>query len=274
METGKDPLTRIAVTSRSFSRHPVLRAELLERGDEITFNDAGGRLEGAGLIDFIVGHDSAITGLERLNEAFFAALPGLRVVSKYGVGIDMIDLDAMARHGVRLGWTGGTNKRSVSELVIAFAVSLLRHLPEATRVVETGEWRQPIGTLLTGRCVGIIGCGHVGKDLGVLLRAFDCRVLAYDILKFPDYYEETGVEPSSLDSLLKAADIVTLHLPLDQSTERILNAERLALKRSGALLINTARGGLVDEAALKAHLRDGRLAVWELAHPSPACGPI
>ena len=253
-------MTRIAVTSRSFARHPVLRAELLERYVDVTFNDAGARLGGAGLIEFIDGHDRAITGLERLDEAIFAALPGLRVVSKYGVGVDMIDLDAMGRHGVRLGWTGGTNKRSVSELVIAFALSLLRHLPEATQEVQAGNWRQPMGNLLSGRCVGIVGCGHVGKDLGGLLRALGCRVLAHDILDFPVFYQETGIEPSGLESLLEAADIVTLHLPLDRSTENILNAKRLAMMRPGALLINTARGGLVDESALKARLADGRLA--------------
>ena len=253
-------MTRIAVTSRSFSRHPLLRAELLERTEDVTFNDAGARLEGAGLIDFIDGHECAITGLERLDEAFFAALPDLRVVSKYGVGVDMIDLDAMRRHGVRLGWTGGTNKRSVSELVIAFALSLLRHLPEATGEAMSGTWRQPMGNLLSGRCVGIIGCGHVGKDLGVLLRALGCRVLAHDILDFPDFYAESGIESSNLEPLLVTADIVTLHLPLDSSTENILNAHRLALMRPGAILINTARGGLVDETALKARLVGGQLA--------------
>ena len=227
-------MSRIAVTSRSFSRHPVLRAELLELGEDVTFNDAGARLEGAGLIDFIDGHERAITGLERLDEAFFAALPGLRVVSKYGVGFDMIDLDAMGRHGVRLSWTGGTNKRSVSELVIAFAISLLRHLPEAAREVRASNWRQPMGNLLTGRCVSIVGCGHVGKDLGALFRALGCRVLAHDILDFPDFYRETGIEPLGLEPLLMAADIVTLHLPLDRSTENILNTERLAMMRPGA----------------------------------------
>lgn len=102
-------MTRIAVCSRSFSRHPILRAELLRRFPqaEITFNDAGLSLSGQELIDFVRGHDRAITALERLDEAFFAALPELRVVGKYGVGLDMIDLLALQRHNVRLGWVGG-----------------------------------------------------------------------------------------------------------------------------------------------------------------------
>lgn len=253
-------MTRVAVCSRSFSRHPALRAELLERFENVTFHEGEDRLSGPALIGFIDGHERAVTGLENLDQAFFAALPDLGVISKYGVGFDMIDLDAMARRGVRLGWTGGTNKRSVSELVVAFAISLLRRLPEAARIVRDGPWGQPMGNLLGGRCVGIIGCGHVGKDLGALLRAFGCRVLAHDILDFPEFYRRTGIEPVSLHTLLETADIITLHLPLDASTENILNAERLAMLRPGAIVINTARGGLVDEGALKALLRDGRLA--------------
>ncbi|NQU61368.1 MAG: phosphoglycerate dehydrogenase [Rhodospirillales bacterium] len=253
-------MTRIAVTSRSFSRHPVLRQELIAVYPEVTFNDDGLKLTGDELINFLRGHDKAITALEVLDAGVFAALAELKVVSKYGVGFDSIDLKAMATAEVKLGWTGGTNKRSVSELVISFAVQLLRHTPEAGREVLDGTWRQHIGRQLSDCTVGIVGCGHVGKDLGVLLRAFGCRVLAHDILDFPDYYREIGVEPMGLEELLKASDIVTLHLPIDDSTKNILSAERLCLMKPDAVLINAARGGLVDEGALKAALTEGRLA--------------
>lgn len=251
---------RVAVTSRSFSRHPVLRAELLARYPATTFNDDGRTLKGDDLIRFLKGHEKAITGLERLDDAVFAAVPELKVVGKYGVGLDMIDLAAMRRRGVKLGWTGGVNRRAVSELVIAFAISLLRHVPLANREIRDGGWRQVFGRQLTDRTVGIVGCGHVGKDLAVLLRAFGCRVLAHDIRDFPEFYARHGVAPAGLDELLAAADIVTLHLPLDETTRNVLSAERLSLMRRDAILINAARGGLVDETALKAMLKDGRLA--------------
>lgn len=253
-------MTRIAVTSRSFSRHPVLRAELLERYPDVTFNDEGLKLTGKGLVTFLKGHERAITALERLDETVLSALPELKVVSKYGVGYDMIDMEAMARHGVRLGWTGGVNKRSVSELVISAAIALLRHVPAANLEVRSGIWRQHMGGYLSGRTVGIVGCGHVGKDLAILLKAFGCQVLAHDILDFPEFYAAHGVEPLGLEELLERSDIVTLHLPLDETTRNILTAERLSLMKPGALLINMARGGLVDEAAVKAGLIDGRLA--------------
>lgn len=253
-------MTRVAVASRSFSRHPVLRRELLERYADVTFNDAGLSLAGDALVGFLAGHDKAITALERLDESVLARLPDLQVVGKYGVGLDMIDLAAMSRLGKRLGWTGGVNKRSVSELVISAAIALLRHVPQGNAMVRDGGWKQLMGRQLSQRVVGIVGCGHIGKDLSGLLTAFGCRVLAHDVKDFPDFYAATGVEPVDLDTLLATADVVTLHLPFDASTKNILNAERLARMRPDAILINMARGGLVDEAALKAMLMDGRLA--------------
>ncbi len=253
-------MTRVAVTSRSFSRHPVLRGELLARYDNVTFNDQGLALKGNALIDFLKGSERAITALERLDAALFDAVPELRVVSKYGVGIDMIDLAAMAKRNIRLGWTGGVTRRSVSEMVISFAIALFRHIPAANRQVRDGTWRQLIGRQITGKTVGIVGCGHVGKDLAVLLRAFGCRVLAHDILDFPEFHAANQVAPVGLEELLAQSDIVTLHLPLDATTRNIMSAERLALMKADAILINAARGGLVDEVALKSMLMEGRLA--------------
>lgn len=253
-------MTRVAVTSRSFSRHPVLRRELLARYPDAVFNDSGLVLAGNALIGFLDGHDKAITGLEKLDASVFAVLPKLKIVSKYGVGFDMIDLAAMAKAGVRLGWTGGTNKRSVAELVIALAIGLLRHIPEASRALQAGTWPQFPGRQLSDCVVGVVGCGHVGKDVGLLLRSFGCRVLAHDIRDFPDFYKRHGVEPAGLEKLLKESDVVTLHLPLDALTRNILSTERLSLMKREAILINAARGGLVDEQALKAMLKEGRLA--------------
>ncbi len=253
-------MTTVVVASRSFSRHPVLREELLARYRNVRFNEDGVSLTGDSLIDFLGDAEKAITALEPLDESFFAALPGLKVVSKYGVGFDMIDLNAMTRHGVQLGWTAGVNRRAVAELVVSLSIAMLRKLPEITAEVREGQWRQIIGRQLSSCTVGVIGCGHVGKLLGRLLLPFGCRLVAHDILDFPDYYGETGVEAMTLEELLKQSDIVSLHLPLDSSTTNILNVERLSLMRQGAFLVNIARGGLVDEMALKKMLLSGHLA--------------
>lgn len=253
-------MTRVAVASRSFSKHPVLRAELLARYPDTTFNDEGRSLAGDDLVTFLKGHDKAITALEKITDDLLARLPQLRVIGKYGVGLDMIDMAALRRHNVALGWTGGVNRRSVAELVIAYAISLLRHIPQGHAQARDGGWKQLMGRQLSGKTVGIVGCGHIGKDLAPLLRAFGCTVLAHDILDFPDFYAAHDVRPVELDALLAQSDIVTLHLPLDASTRHIITAEKLALMQPHALFINAARGGLVDEGALKAMLMDGRLA--------------
>jgi D-3-phosphoglycerate dehydrogenase len=252
--------TPIAVASRSFSKHPVLRAELLARYSNVKFNDEGLSLNGESLIEFARGCRKMITALERIDETILSALPELEVISKYGVGTDMLDKQALIRHGIRLGWTGGVNKRSVAELAIAFMISVLRQIPQANLEVRAGNWQNRRGKQLSDSVVGIIGCGHIGKDLTRLLRAFGSTVLAHDIRDYSDFYREYDVEAVDLETLLQRADVVTLHVPLDHSTRNILNAERLAMMKPGAVLINTARGGLVDEGALKQLLKDRHLA--------------
>ncbi|MDB4877484.1 MAG: phosphoglycerate dehydrogenase [Gemmatimonadetes bacterium] len=252
--------SRVAICSRSFSKHPALRARLLERYRHVTFNDAGISLSGDELVDFLRGHDRAITALEVIDATILERLPELAVISKYGVGLDMIDMAAMRLHGTRLGWTPGVNRRSVAELALAFAIVMLRRVPAANRDVLAGGWRQYVGGCLSGRTVGIIGCGHVGKDLVTLLKPFGCPVIAYDIRDYRDFYTAHGVEPVSLTTLLTTADVVTLHVPLDHSTRGILDAQRLAMLKPTAVLINTARGDLVEETALKHMLLDGRIA--------------
>ncbi len=254
-------MNKVVVASRSFSRHPVLRAELTARYPDATFNDAGESLTGERLIAFLKGHDKAVIALEKIDATVLDALPELKIIAKYGVGFDRIDLHALIDRGVSLGWTGGVNRRSVAELVIAFAISMLRHVPAASAEVLDGTWRQTVGRQLSDCTVGIIGCGHVGKELAVMLRAgFGTEVYAHDTVDFTDFYAEHGVIAAGLDTLLAHSDVVSLHLPLDVTTDNILDAAALARMKPGAVLINTARGGLVDEAALKAALKSGDLA--------------
>lgn len=260
VDAGKNATARVAVTSRSFSRHPELRRELLARYEHVTFNESGQVLAGAELAAFLQGHDKAVTALEVINEELLIQLPQLRVIGKYGVGLDMIDLDAMDRYGVLLGWTGGVNKRSVAELVIAAAISLLHRTAESHAEVRSGQWRQLQGRQLSGRTVGIVGCGHIGKEVASLLRVFNCRILAHDIRDFPEFYASLCVAPVSLDRLLAESEVVTIHLPLDTSTRGLFDARRLRIMRRGACLINIARGGIVDEVTLGLLLKEGYLA--------------
>ena len=250
----------LVIASRSFSKHPVLRKEVLKRYPNAKFNDEGLSLNGESLIEFLDGHEKAITALEKIDDSILKLLPNLKVIGKYGVGLDMIDLHAMKRHGVNLGWTGGVNKRSVSELVISYSIALLHRTIFANAEVRKGKWYQVKGRQLSDCTVGIIGCGHVGKDLVELLQPFNCKILANDVLDFKDFYKKYEVTSVGLEELIRKSDIVTLHLPLDKSTRNILNSDKLSLLKDDAVLINLARGGLIDEVALKELLNNNKIA--------------
>jgi D-3-phosphoglycerate dehydrogenase len=252
---------RIAVASPSFCQHPVLRAELLALHPDARFNDSPHRLEGEALVGFLRGHDVAVVGLEQMTASVLAALPELRIVAKLGTGTDMLDLAAMRARGIRLGWAPGANALSIAELVIGFALVALRHMGALNAALRRGE-RPPqrMGRLLSGRVVGLHGCGHIGQHVLRLLAPFGCTVLAHDIADRRDVYAAHGATAVGLDELLARAEVLSLHLPLTPVTRGLYGAAMLDRLRPDCVLINTARGELVDEAALAARLRDGRLA--------------
>jgi D-3-phosphoglycerate dehydrogenase len=251
---------RVAVAARSFVRNAALRDELLARYPEAVFADASVRLDGDELIAFLRGHRRAIVGLERVDDRVLSALPELTVISKYGVGLDGIDVAALARRGIKLGWSGGVNRRSVAELTLAFALALVHRVPETSGALRQGHWEKLVGQHLSGRTVGIIGCGFVGKELVMLLAPFGCRVLAHDIRDYAEFYRAHGVTPLARAELLSQSEIVTLHVPLDRTTAGMIDGQALSLMPKGSFLINAARGGLVDEDALADALEDGHLA--------------
>ncbi|HWI17896.1 MAG TPA: phosphoglycerate dehydrogenase [Vicinamibacterales bacterium] len=257
---GHGAKTKIAVAARSFARNAALRAELSARYANVTFSESPAILGGDELVALLRGHDRAIIGLERVDDSVLSQLPELAIISKYGVGLDGLDIDAIGRRGIKLGWTGGVNRRSVAELTLSFAVALLHRVPETAFALRTGAWQKLVGRQLTGRTVGIIGCGFVGQDLVKLLAPFGCRVLAHDIRDYADFYRDHQVTPVSLTQLLQESDVVSLHVPLDASTRGMIGAAELAQMRQGSFIINAARGGLIDEDALAGALERGQLA--------------
>ena len=249
----------LAVASRSFSKNIILRNQVLELYPDAKFNDEGLSLGGDSLVEFLSGYEKAILALEKIDESILSRLPNLNVVGKYGVGLDMIDLYAMEKHDVSLGWTGGVNRRSVSELVVSFAIYLLHKVVFATNEVKRGKWYQVKGRQLSGRTVGIVGCGHIGKDLVQLLNPFGCKILVHDIVNYSDFYEKNNVTPVSLVELIRESDVTSIHLPLNESTKNIINRDLISLLKQNAIFINIARGGLIDEIALEKRLIEGSL---------------
>lgn len=246
----------MAVASRSFSNHAVLRAELLAAFPRSIFNEAGVSLVGSDLISFLGQADYAVVGLERVDAQLLDQLPRLRGVAKFGVGIDTIDLAALSERSIKFEVTPGTNAIAVAELAILLILASRRRLMDSIRVVAAGEWRQTKGHELSGSTVGVVGFGHVGRQLSAMLAGFECRILGFDA--FPGE-PVRGVSFVPLDQLLSEADIVSIHLPLTDSTRSFIGENELSRMRPGAILINTSRGGIVDEEALITALSDGTI---------------
>jgi phosphoglycerate dehydrogenase-like enzyme len=252
---------RIKCISRSFSAHPILRRELLQLFPDAILNDQGLNYEGAALAEFLKDCDGAIVSLEPVDDALLAQLPELRMISKYGVGIDNLDTDAMKRRNVALGWTGGLNKRGVAEMTLGFMLGLCRNLFFAHRLLrENNDWTKRGGFQLTGRTIGIIGVGHVGKDLIELLKPFDCRILVNDVIDQSAYYDANGLIEASKDRIYADADIVTVHTPLDGMTRGMIDLNVFRKMKRTAYLINAARGPIVVQSDLKRALTEGLIA--------------
>jgi D-3-phosphoglycerate dehydrogenase len=172
----------------------------------------------------------------------------------------MIDLEAARRCGVSVRWTPGVNRQAVAELTICFMIALCRSVVPLAREMAAGGWRHPGGRQLSSAVVGVLGCGHVGQEVARICRAFGATVLAHDIQTYDDFYRQYTIIPVSLDALLTESDLVTIHLPLDPSTRGLMGGREIGVMKPTAFLINTARGGIVDESALKDALMNGRLA--------------
>lgn len=244
--------------------------ELVERREAL--------LAAAGEADALI-----VRNRSQVDAALLQAAPRLRAVGRLGVGLDNIDLDGCAARGIAVIPATGANARAVAEYVIGTALMLLRGAYASSAEVAAGAWPRTAlsqGLEAQGRMLGIVGFGGIGRLTARLAQGLDMRVAGCDAALPPDHpaWRETGVAALPLDELLAQADVVTLHLPLTPGTRQLLDAGRIARMRPGAVLINTSRGGIVDESALAqalraGHLRGAALDVFD-QEPLPAGGPL
>jgi phosphoglycerate dehydrogenase-like enzyme len=192
----------------------------------------------------------------RVDRELLGVAPRLQVVGRLGVGVDNLDLDALRERKVAVAYAAGINARSVGEYVIGAALDLARGLARADRNVRAGRWERPPAFELRGRTIGIVGLGATGSAVARLARALGMRVVGFDPLITPAI---AGLQRMALDDVLSTADMVTLHVPLIPQTRKLIGARELSLFKSGAVLINASRGGVIDETALLEALRQGRL---------------
>lgn len=265
---------KILVTPKSLNPANPLPAlaELRAFADTIVFNETGRTLDSADLIPLLADVDGVIAGLDTFDAKVLANAPNLVVVSRYGAGCDNVDLAAATAQGIVVTNTPGANAEAVAELAIGLMLSVARRIPTLHREVQEGTWRVNRGVELYGKTLGIVGVGAIGRSVARRARGFSMRLLGHDPYIGAAAMSADGIEAVSLDDLLRRCDIVSLHLPSTPQTFRLLGPRALALMKPGSMLINTSRGELVDEEAVRAALVAGRLGgfgtdVYEVEPP-------
>jgi len=233
---------------------------LVEAGYELLPNPYGRPMREEELLRHLPGCVASIAGQEPYTERVFAAAPGLRVVARLGVGYDAIDLAAATRHGVAVAMAFGSNHEPVADHAFALMAALAHAIPRYDRAVREGEWRLLFHGRLTGATVGIVGFGRIGRALAKRCQGFGMEVLVADPYMDGETLARLGCTLVPLDELLQRADFVSLHAPLTAETRNLIDARRLGLMKRTAFLVNTARGGLVDEPALVEALERGTIA--------------
>ncbi len=274
--TGETILISCIQLQRSLSAH---RARLDERGARILTPPVVQQLSEAELVEIVPEIDGIVAGDDEITRLVLEHAPRLRIISKWGIGIDAIDLDAASELGIRVTNTPGVFGDEVADVALGYLIMLARQLHIIDRGVRSETWPKPVGTSLAGRTLGVVGLGDIGLAVGRRGLAIGMRVIGVET--DPDRASAAnalGIAVGDLDTLLREADAVSLNCPLTPRTWHLLDSARIASMRPGAWIVNTARGPLIDEAALVTALESGHLGgaaldVFE-TEPLPAESPL
>lgn len=250
----------IGAISLSGSKYKSLHEFAKTFFDEIVLNPHGRQLTEDEVISLIKDCDAVVCGTERYTKRVLDEAPCLKVISKHGVGVDNIDLDGAKERGIVVCNTPGANAQAVAETAVALILDSLRKIPQAYMSVVTGNWKRPEGHLIQGKTLGILGMGNIGKTIIRSLEDFGVSFMAYDPFFDEDFAVQHNVKRATIDEILREADIISLHVPSTDVTRRMINRETLSKMKNSAILINTARGDLIDEEALFDALKNGVIA--------------
>jgi D-3-phosphoglycerate dehydrogenase len=255
-------LFRIFVASRSFGRVVDDGVRLLEGVGELAWNPLGRALTSRELQGFLRDVDAALLGNDVCDRAVFESAERLKVVSRHGMGVDAVDLQAATEHGVLVTNTPHVNAVAVAEHALALMLGLLRRIPAADASVKAGRWEglKFMGGELYGKTLGIVGLGAIGVELARRARGLGMNVLYVKRRRSLELEEQLGLTFKPLNELLKESDIVSIHLPLTDETKGLIGEEEIASMKPNAYIINTARGGIINLNALTQALKAGRLA--------------
>jgi phosphoglycerate dehydrogenase-like enzyme len=254
---------KILVASPGFSQNSRALKKLSALATELVTNEDGKRFSKSELVEFLNIHkpEVLIVGLESVDETVIGACPFIKMIAKYGVGLDNIDLRALAKSGVRIGWTGGVNKRSVAELAMAFILGHFRNISPSIDLMSRGTWKKDGGRQIEGLLVGIVGFGHIGSEVSKLAKGLGMRLQYFDLTEKQEA-GALGAQRVSYDVLLKTSDVITFHVPLTSKTRNMLSNDQLRLVKSNALIINTARGEVVDFNAVTNAVRMNKIGAY------------
>jgi D-3-phosphoglycerate dehydrogenase len=241
---------KIGICSRSVTKNFSAIEELKKKFLIIKKNKTGKTLSGSKLKLFCKDCDAIIVGLEKLDQNFIDDCPKLKVIGKYGVGLNNLDIDYIKKKKIKLLLQPGINKRAVSELVLNFIISSLRNTYNLINEVKNNNWPFIFGRQLTGKTVGIIGFGNIGSDLHKLLKPFKCKIIVNDINKKNKNNFLYNIQNSSIQNLLKRSDIISIHIPLNEKNFHFFSKEKFNILKKNVTIINTSRGGIVNEKYL------------------------
>lgn len=249
----------VTPTSLQPGRPSKALSTLQDYCDTLVFNPAGRPLTEEELIPLLKGCDGYIAGLDFITEKVISSCPDLKVISRYGAGYDRVDIAAAASHGVIVTNTPGVNAEAVAELAMALILSTARKVPHLNAATRGGEWLRSTGIELKNKTLGIMGLGAIGKIVARCAKGFEMNVLAYDPFINEAYCEQNNIKVCSFEEVLRQSDVISLHLPLLADTKHLIGKEAFSLMKSNAILVNTSRGGIIDEEAAYEALKEGRL---------------
>ena len=251
---------RVLVSPTSYGKNDArLKTELEAQVGEVVYNPTGKPLTSAEVAQLLPGVDGYIAGLDAIDSRALQAADRLKVIARYGVGVDSVDLEAARKKGIVVTNTPGANSVSVAELALGLMLALARQIPEAVEAVHQGKWPRYSGVSLEGKMIGILGLGAIGKQLARRLGGFDCKIMAFDPFADTVFAKEHSIILASLEAVTEQSDFISLHLPLLAETRGIVNDAFLSRMKKGSFLINTSRGEVVDEGALLKALQSGHL---------------
>ena len=251
---------KILTTPRSYGRNmPELFEQLEAAGYEVVRNSTGGILEKEQMKALIADCSGIIVGVDPLDAEVLSCAPRLRAIAKYGVGVDNIDLDYCKAHGIKVSRTVGANSEAVADYAMTLIMAVARKAVMIDRKCRGRDWSKISTRDVSGATLGLFGLGAIGKHVAKRAQGFGMKVLAFDPYWPEEYARENNIIRADAETIFREADFISLHLPLMESTRNFVGEKEIAMMKRDAVIINTARGGLIDEAALLRALKEGRI---------------